>query len=99
MEIPATFYMKLGDTEVVTAEANSLIKNFIRGKWPVLAKKRGLKYRVSYDYAKKVFNAVLIGKQAPLSYCCKRSVIFTFSNKNTTDPECGKVLCSNPFCI
>ena len=62
MEIPATFLMKLGDTEVVTAEANSFIKNFIRDKWPVLAKKKGLKYRISYDYAKKVFNVVLIGK-------------------------------------
>ena len=62
MDIPASFLMKLGDTDIVTDEANSIIKNFIRDKWPILAKKKGLKYRISYDYAKKVYNVVLIGK-------------------------------------
>ena len=49
MEIPNAFLSKLGDTEIVTTQAIFLIKNFIRDKWPILAKKKGLKYRISYD--------------------------------------------------
>lgn len=96
MEAPETFYAKLGEADIVTDEAKYKIKSFIREEWPIMAKRKGLKYRTSFDKTKSVFNTVLVGKEMPLSYCCKRNVTFVFPQKCSTN--IGHVFCSNPFC-
>ena len=49
VEIPKTFFAKLGDSKIVTSDAINLIKLFIQSEWPILAKRKRLTYRVSYD--------------------------------------------------
>jgi len=78
VEIPKTFFTKLGDSKAVTPETIDSIANFIKTQWPVLAKKKRVTYRVSYDAVNQVINAVPLGKEAPLSSCCMRNVIFVF---------------------
>lgn len=51
VEIPATFFAKLGDSRVVTADAILMVKQFIHNRWPVLAKRKRVTYRVSYNAA------------------------------------------------
>ena len=37
VELPKTFFTKLGDSKIVTSDAISLAKLFIQSEWPVLA--------------------------------------------------------------
>ena len=52
METPEAFFANLGDTDIVTDEAKQKVRNFIREQWPILAKRKGLAYRTSYDKTK-----------------------------------------------
>ena len=61
----------------------------------MLAKRKRITYRVSYDVTSQVFNAVPLGKEAPLSRCCMRNVNFVFGN---SPGAAGQVLCMDPFC-
>ena len=79
VEIPKNFFMKLGESKVVKQEAINMIRMFILSEWPVLAKRRRLTFRVSFDAINQVFNAIPLGKEAPLSRCCMRNVNFIFS--------------------
>ena len=96
VELPKTFFGKLGDNKVVKNEAINLIKLFIKAEWPVLGRRKRLTYRVSYDSKDQIFNTVLLGKEAPLSHCCMRNVNFVF--EKNLQPGAGKVLCMDPFC-
>ena len=49
VEIPKAFFAKLGDSKIVTSDGIDLIKLFIQSGWPILAKRKRLTYRVSYD--------------------------------------------------
>ena len=96
VEIPKTFFAKLGDSKLVTSDAINLIRLFIQSEWPVLAKRKRLTYKVCYDATNLIFNTVPLGKEAPLSHCCMRNVNFVFSSSVL---EGGKVLCTDPFCM
>ena len=52
MEVPDTFYAKLGEADIVTDEAKFQIRSFIREEWPGVGKRKGLKYRTSFDESK-----------------------------------------------
>ena len=96
VELPKTFLDKLGDNKAVKPEAINLVRSFIKDEWPVLARKKRLTYRVSYDADDQVFNTIPLGKEAPLSYCCMRNVNFVFPR--SLEGGAGKVLCTDPFC-
>lgn len=95
VDIPKAYFEKLGDPKIVSSNAVQLIKLFCRNEWPILAKRKRLSYRVSYDFGSQVFNAVPLGKDAPLSRCCMRNVNFVFGNSHGA---AGRVLCMEPFC-
>jgi hypothetical protein len=48
---------------------------------------------VAYDSSKQVFNVILLGKNCPLSKCCKMTVCFQFDREIG-----GKVLCMETLC-
>ena len=75
VDLPKAFFKDLGDTKAVTSLQESEIKDFILQRWPVLTRKRPT-WRISFDttYRDNTFNTVLLGKDAPLSKCCMRSV-------------------------
>ena len=52
-------------------------------------------FRVSHDSTENLLNTVILGKQAPLSKCCMRTLIFVFPSRAN---ESGRVDCSEPFC-
>jgi len=62
------------------------------GLWPVLRGKK-VQYKIAYDAEKEVFNVVLLGKDCPLSKCCKMTVYFQF-----TKDIGGKVICMENLC-
>ena len=79
----------------MSSAAIQQITYFITSEWPVLAKRKRLTFRVSYDAGYNVINAVPLGKQAPLSRCCMRTVVFVFTQNID---EGGYVRCTDPFC-
>jgi len=52
-----------------------------------------LTFRIAYDHLKQVFNVILLGKNCPLSKCCKMTVCFQFDREIG-----GKVLCMETLC-
>ena len=52
-----------------------------------------LNFKVAYDENKRVFNVILLGKNCPLSKCCKMTVCFQFDREIG-----GKVLCMETLC-
>ena len=50
-------------------------------------------FKIAFDTTKQVFNVILLGKNCPLSKCCKMTVNFQF------DKEIGgKVICMETLC-
>ena len=70
----------------------SKIKEFMLSVWPMLKGKK-VQYRIAYDQIKEAFNVVLLGKDCPLSKCCKMTVYFQF-----TKDIGGKVICMENLC-
>jgi hypothetical protein len=56
-------------------------------------KNKRLNFRVAYDSVKRVFNVLLLGKNCPLSKCCKMTVCFQFDREIG-----GKVICMETLC-
>lgn len=50
-------------------------------------------YKIAYDSNKEIFNVVLLGKDCPLSKCCKMTVYFQFTKEIG-----GKVICMENLC-
>ena len=48
---------------------------------------------MAYDEEKEIFNVILLGKNCPLSKCCKMTICFQF-NKDIG----GKVICMENLC-
>ena len=96
MDIPKTFFSKLGDARLVTSDGIGLIQNFIRQEYPILAKRKRMTFRVSFDPNSQVFNTVPLGKDAPLSRCCMRNIKFVFSQR--IEEGGSKIYCTDPFC-
>ena len=94
VDLPKTFFKDLGDTKVVTTGQEAEIKDFILQRWPQLNRKRFI-WRISYisSYQGNTYNTVLLGKDAPLSKCCMRSVNIQFN-----DQIGGKVVCLDSLC-
>lgn len=44
-------------------------------QWPVLQGKK-VQFKTAFDPAKQAFNVVLVGKDCPLSKCCKMTMYF-----------------------
>lgn len=61
-------------------------------QWPILKGKK-VHYKIAYDANKEIFNVVLLGKDCPLSKCCKMTVYFQF-----TKDIGGKVICMENLC-
>ena len=61
-------------------------------QWPVLRGKK-VSYKIAFDQIKEVYNVVLLGKDCPLSKCCKMTVYFQF-----TRDIGGKVVCMENLC-
>jgi len=56
-------------------------------------KGKKVQYKIAFDQMKEVFNVVLLGKDCPLSKCCKMTVYFQF-----TKDIGGKVICMENLC-
>jgi len=56
-------------------------------------KGKKVQYKIAFDQIKEVFNVVLLGKDCPLSKCCKMTVYFQFSKDIG-----GKVICMENLC-
>jgi hypothetical protein len=52
-----------------------------------------VQYKIAYQREKDVFNVVLVGKECPLSKCCKMTCYFQFSRDIG-----GKVICMENLC-
>lgn len=64
----------------------------MKSHWTCL-KNKNLNYKIAFDNEKNVFNTVLLGKNCPLSKCCKMTVCFQFNSDIG-----GKVLCMDALC-
>ena len=52
-----------------------------------------MNFKIAYNSDKDVYNVVLLGKDCPLSKCCKMTVYFEFSKDIG-----GKVICMENLC-
>ena len=52
-----------------------------------------MQYKVAFDADRDMFSVVLLGKECPLSRCCKMAVCFQF-----TKDIGGKVICMESLC-
>jgi len=91
-EPPLAYYQSLGDFNLPTDYQKELIKDFMLSHWTVMQRKR-LTFRVAFDPVKQVFNVVVLGKNCPLSKCCKMTVCFQFDREIG-----GKVICMETLC-
>lgn len=51
------------------------MKDLLLQQWPVL-QGRKVHFKAAFDAAAQVFNVVLLGKDCPLSKCCKMTIYF-----------------------
>lgn len=91
-DLPTEYYKQLGDFSVVNQTQARKIKEFMTMQWPILKGKK-VHYKIAYDAYKEIFNVVLLGKDCPLSKCCKMTVYFQF-----TKDIGGKVICMENLC-
>jgi hypothetical protein len=92
VNLPKTFFERLGNADLVSAYQSSLIEKFISDSWSVLARRK-IVWKVVYKPDAEVFNAVPTGSNAPLSKCCKMSLCFQFTRHLG-----GKVICLESLC-
>ena len=94
VDLPKTFFKDLGDTKVVTNSQETEIKDFILQRWPQLNRRKFI-WRIAFSssYQGSMYNTVLLGKEAPLSKCCMRSVNIQFNEQIG-----GKVVCLDSLC-
>ena len=91
-DLPTAYYQSFGDFNVATDYQRTIIRDFMVQHWPQM-KKKPLTFRIAYDAVKKVFNVILLGKNCPLSKCCKMTVCFQFDREIG-----GKVICMETLC-
>lgn len=91
-DLPSDFYQQLGDFSVVNQQQIKLMKDFLQTLWPILAGRK-ISYKAAYDRSADVFNMILLGKDCPLSKCCKMTMYFQFT-KNIG----GRVICMESLC-
>jgi len=91
-ELPSASYLSFGDFSASTEHQRSIIRDFMLGHWPAMRKKP-LNFKIAYDSHKRVFNVILLGKNCPLSKCCKMTVCFQFDREIG-----GKVICMETLC-
>lgn len=92
VNLPKTFFDRLGQSDIVSAQQSMLIEEFVQASWPVFARRK-MVWKVVFNTDKEVFNAVPTGSKAPLSKCCKMSLCFQFTRYLG-----GKVLCLESLC-
>ena len=51
VSLPKTFFEKLGNAKLVTSDGIGLIQSFIKKEYPILAKRKRMTFRVSFDDA------------------------------------------------
>lgn len=91
-DLPTAYYQSFGDFNVATDYQRTIIRDFMIQHWPQI-KKKPLTFRIAFDSVKKVFNVILLGKNCPLSKCCKMTVCFQFDREIG-----GKVICMETLC-
>lgn len=90
--MPKGFFSKHGSFDKVHTDQTNAIETFIRSYWPQLSK-RHLNIQVAYDEYQNTYNTFLIGKNSPLSKCCKMVLNFQF-----TKDIGGRVICLEGLC-
>ena len=91
-DLPVAYYQSFGDFNIASQNQRDLIKDFMLSHWPVMNGKK-LTFRIAFDKVKQVFNVILLGKNCPLSKCCKMTVCFQFDREIG-----GKVICMETLC-
>eukprot|EP00347_Sterkiella_histriomuscorum_P013435 403364716 len=92
-DLPTTYYQSFGDFNIPTEDQKTLLKNFMFSHWPQMRTKK-VTFKVAFDQIKQVFNVILLGKNCPLSKCCKMTVNFQFDKQIFG----GKVICMETLC-
>lgn len=91
-DLPPEYYKQLGDFSLVNPAQLEAMKDLLLQQWPVL-KGRQVQFRAAFDAMAQVFNVVLLGKDCPLSKCCKMTIYFQF-----TKDIGGRVICMESLC-
>ena len=75
-----------------------MIGNYLMNIFPILEEKKCL-IKIAYKKDEEIFNAILLGKQCPISTCCKLPQIVSISGSTgTLKINCMEVLCQfNPL--
>lgn len=92
-DLPTTYYQSFGDFNLPSEEQRELLRNFMLKHWPAMRSKK-VTFRVAFDLQRAIFNVILLGKNCPLSKCCKMTVNFQFDRQIAG----GKVICMETLC-
>lgn len=91
-DLPSEYYKQLGNFECVNEVQQEKVKAFMLQRWPVLQGKK-IQLKIAFREADMVYNVVLLGRDCPLSKCCKMTLHFQF-----TKDIGGKVICMEGLC-
>jgi hypothetical protein len=68
------------------------MKDLLYKHWPIL-NERKIIFKAAYDVNHDAFNVILLGKDCPLSKCCKMTLYFQFARESG-----GRVICMESLC-
>jgi hypothetical protein len=73
------------------------MRDLLLRQWPVLRGKK-VQFKAAFEATTEAYNVVLLGKDCPLSKCCKMTIYFQFTREVGGRAICMESLCAlNPL--